>query len=185
MKNTWVGTLAAMDTDGAPLTASTTATSILHGSGRAYIDPKQFTQGTTLQLNASGRVSTVVTTPGTLTFGFRLGPTSNIIAFTSQALALVTVATTNVSWWLTMMLTVRIGGSGTTANLIGIGRFESEINSSGAAGNPTTRLLPASAPAVGTGFDSTVAQVGDLYATWSINNANTITCHEYTLEQLN
>jgi hypothetical protein len=183
--NQWVGPLAVMDTDGAPLTASTTATSILHGSGRAFVNPKQWTQGTGLRLRASGRVSTVVTTPGTLTLAFRVGPTSNIIAFTSQALTLVTVATTNVTWVLDMDLTVRLGGSGTVANLIGTGNFNSEINTGGSSGVQISKLLPATAPAVGTGFDSTIAGIADLFATWSISNANTITCHQYSLEQLN
>ena len=185
MQNSWVGTLAEGYADSTALTASTTATSILHTSGRAFINPNQLNVGSVLRVTAFGRVSTVVTTPGTLTFGFRLGPTSNIIAFTSQALALVTVATTNVSWLLEMLLTVRSVGSGTAATLMGTGRFESEINTNGSAGNAAARLLPASAPAVGTGFDSTVAMVGDLFATWSISNANTITTHQSVIEQLN
>jgi hypothetical protein len=183
--NSWVGTLAASIGDSTALTASTTPTSILHTSGRAYLNPNQLNVGTVLRVQASGRVSTVVTTPGTLTFGFRIGPTSNIVAFTSQALALVTVATTNVSWILELLMTVRSTGSGTSANLIGTGRFESEINTNGSAGNAAARLLPATAPAVGTGFDSTVANVADLYATWSISNANTITTHQSVIEQLN
>jgi len=185
MNNSWVGTLAEGLADSTALTASTTATSILHTSGRAFINPNQLNQGTVLRVTAFGRVSTVVTTPGTLTFAFRLGPTSNIIAFTSQALALVTVATTNVSWLLEMLLTVRTAGAGTSANLIGTGRFESEINTNGSAGNAATRLLPASAPAVGTGFDSTVANIADVFATWSISNANTIQTHQSVIEQLN
>jgi hypothetical protein len=184
--NTWVGTLAEGVTDGTALTNNTSATSILHGSGRAYINPNQFNVGTVIRLTAFGRVSTLATSPGTLTFAFRIGPTSNIVAFASQALALVTVATTNVSWYLEMMLTVRSIGSGTAATIMGCGRFESEINSSGSAGNPTTRLLPASAPAVGTGFDSTVANVADLYATWSaLSASNSIQTHQSNIEQLN
>jgi hypothetical protein len=183
--NSWVGTLANTSADSTALTASVAATSILHTSGRAFINPNQWNVGTQLRATAFGRVSTVVTTPGTLTFAFRVGPTSNIIAFTTQALALVTAATTNVSWMLELLLTVRATGSGTAANLIGTGRFDSEINTGGSAGVQISKLLPASAPAVGTGFDSTVANVADLFATWSISNANTIQTHQYSLEQLN
>jgi hypothetical protein len=42
------------------------------------------------------------------------------------------------------------------------------------------------APAVGTGFDSTAAQLVDLFATWSVANAaNSITCHQFLIEDLN
>lgn len=185
MFNTWVGVIGAMSNDSTPLTASTTATSILHPSGRAFTNPIQWDQGTTIMIRAMGRVSTVVTTPGTLTFMLRAGPTSNISVFTSQALTLVTTATTNVSWWMEGLFTCRIGGSGTTANLMGSMRFDSEINAGGSAGVQVSKHLPASAPAVGTGFDSTSAMVIDLFAQWSISNANTITTHQYVIEQLN
>jgi hypothetical protein len=39
---------------------------------------------------------------------------------------------------------------------------------------------------VGTGFDSTAAQLVDLFATWSVANAsNSITCHQFHIEDLN
>jgi hypothetical protein len=50
-----------------------------------------------------------------------------------------------------------------------------------AAGGRRRRLhmLPNAAPAVGTGFDSTVDMVLDLFGTWSLNNANSIQVHQY------
>ena len=84
-------------------------------------------------------------------------------------------------------LTVRAIGSGTAANLLGIGQWTSEsvvgspVPGSGGSG---TLLCPASAPAVGSGFDSTAAQVIDLFATFSLTG-NSITCHEYAFESLN
>src|SRR5258707_628030 len=46
--------------------------------------------------------------------------------------------------------------------------------------------LPDTAPVVGTGFDSTLTQTVDLFATWSISNAaNSLTLYQYTLESLN
>jgi hypothetical protein len=174
--------LISSQIDSTALTASTTATSILPAAARFTVPANYPIIGKTFRVRAWGRVSTVVTTPGTLTFGFRLGPTSNIIAATSQAFTLVTVATTNVSWFLEWDLTIRFIGGGTTANVMHQGRFESEIL--GAAGAPVTRLIPASAPAVGTGFDSTTSNIADLFATWSISNANSIQTHVYTLEAL-
>jgi hypothetical protein len=44
--------------------------------------------------------------------------------------------------------------------------------------------LQASTPVVGTGFDSTVANVIDLTATFSLTG-NSITLHDYALESMN
>jgi hypothetical protein len=53
-----------------------------------------------LSIRAAGRVSNIVTTPGTLTLDVRIGPTSNIIVANGGAMALNTVAKANVPWWL-------------------------------------------------------------------------------------
>jgi hypothetical protein len=46
--------------------------------------------------------------------------------------------------------------------------------------------MPASAPAVGSGFDYNATQQLDLFGTWSIANAgNSIQCHQFILEALN
>lgn len=187
--NYWVETLAEAQSDGAPLTASTTPTSLLPTQARATLPPGFFRNpGKALRITASGRVSNVVTTPGTLTLDVRMGPTANIIVFTGGAMALNVVAKTNVTWWLELILTCRQVGGGTSANLMGTGKWTSESvvgSPLPSAGGSGVLLLPSSAPAVGTGFDSTVAMVVDLFGTWSINNANSIQVHEYLLESLN
>jgi hypothetical protein len=59
----------------------------------------------------------------------------------------------------------------------------SALPSVGGAG---AHMLPIStAPAVGTGFDSTASQAVNLFGTWSLNNANSILTHQFTLESLN
>lgn len=65
-------------------------------------------------------------------------------------------------------------------------RSESVIASPAAgAGGIGVLPLPASAPAVGTGFDSTAAQTVDLQAQWSVANAgNSIQVHQYVLEEI-
>lgn len=183
----WQETLVAQNADGAALTNSTTATSVLSSSG-LYTFPANFWQfaGKTIRITAAGRISTVVTTPGTLTFNVRLGATT---VQTSGALALNVNAKTNVSWTLQYDLTCRAVGNGTTTTLLGIGAFTSEavIGSPAAgAGGSGVLLLPASAPVVGTGFDWSVSQLVDLQAAWSIANAaNSIQTHLYKLEALN
>jgi hypothetical protein len=41
--------------------------------------------------------------------------------------------------------------------------------------------LPASAPAVGSNFDSAASQVVDMFGTWSLNNANSIQVHQFKM----
>ena len=44
-------------------------------------------------------------------------------------------------------------------------------------------MLPNATPAVGTGFSSVAAFTVDLFATWSLNNANSIQSHGFILTQ--
>jgi hypothetical protein len=174
---------------GTALTASTTPTSILPGQAK-YTMPANFIDvvGKKFRLTAAGRITTVVTTPGTLTLAVRMGPTSGIVAAASQAFALNIVAKTNVSWYLDLLLTARAIGASTSANFMHMGTWASEAvigSPLPSAGGIGVHSWQASAPAVGTGFDSTVANIIDLYATWSLNNANSILCEDFALESLN
>jgi hypothetical protein len=185
----WVGPLITSQVDSTALTASTAATSILPPAARFTVPANYFSIGSMLRLRAFGRITTVVTTPGTLTLDFRLGPTSNIVAFTTGAIALNVTAQTNATWDLEMLMTVRAIGASTTANLIGVAKWTSRASLNAPAVGTTngvgTVLAPDTAPAVGTGWDSTVANIADLFATWSINNADSILTHAYSLESLN
>lgn len=139
--------------------------------------------GKRLHIHASGRVSNIVTTPGNITFRFKMGPTANIAVATSTARNLNIVAKTTVGWDLEWYLTLRALGAATTANFMhnGVWTSESVIGSpAGAAGSATLQ----DTPVVGTGFDSTVANVCDLTAQFSLTG-NSITCHNYSLESLN
>lgn len=182
----WVQTLINAAVDGTALTNSTTPTSIIPAAAVHTLPANDMVVGKQYRLLARGRISTLVTTPGTLTFDVRLGA---VTAFASGALALNIVAKTNVSWLLELLLTCRAIGGGTSANLMGLGQFTSEA----VIGSPLTSvggsgilLLPASAPAVGTGFDSTASQAVDFRATWSVaSTSNSIQLHQYSLESMN
>jgi len=184
--NSWVETIGFDVGDGTALTASTTPTSILSASSKFTLPANFFNFiGKRIRVRAAGRISTVVTTPGTLTLDFRLG---SVVAFTSGAMALNIVAKTNVSWIFEAELEARAVGASTTAALLGIGRWMSEAvigSPLPSAGGSGVLLLPASAPANGTGFDSTAAQQVDMYGTWSISNANSIQVHQFSLESMN
>lgn len=179
-------TLIEAQSDGTAHANSTTGASILPAAAK-YTVPANFLDrpGKQLLIKAHGRISNIVTTPGTLTLEFRLGPTSNIIAATSPAFALNVVAKTNVSWYLEWLLTLRAIGGGTSANFMHQGYFMSESvigSPAPSAGGVGVHMIPASAPAVGTGFDSTVANVADLQADWSVADAgNSIQLHGFSL----
>jgi hypothetical protein len=182
----WQETLISALGDGAALGNTTTRTSILPTAARRTLEANFFSIGKVLRVTAKGRISNLVTTPGTLLLDIGLG---GVVAASGGAMALNIVAKTNVPFELEWLLTCRAIGGGTSANLMHQGHFRSEsviaspLPSAGGAG---THLLPNAAPAVGTGFDSTAPLILDLFATWSIANAsNTITLHQFILEALN
>lgn len=181
----YVGPLINAQVDGAALSNTTTATSLLPGAakytiGANYID----VIGKAFRIRAHGRISTVVTTPGTLTLDVRFGA---VVVANGGAMTLSTTAKTNVAWELDWLLTARAIGAGTSANMMHQGRFTSEAaGATTTAGEAKSIMLPQSAPAVGTGFNSTAAFAVDLFAAWSVANAsNSITLHGFLLESLN
>jgi hypothetical protein len=187
--------LVAQYADGAAITASTSKTRLQHSAARCLLGGGYFDQlGKTLQIIMRGRISTVVTTPGTLTLTANLGGTvttgtgvssGGVDVWTSGAIALNTVAKTNVTFGLDLLLTAQVLGDGALAKLMGIGQFTSEALAGATAGQPLDFWLPASAPAQGAGFDATGSQSLDITATWSLNNANSIQSHLYVVKALN
>jgi len=184
---TWVQTLISSQVDGAALSNSTAATSILPGQAKFTL-PANFWNyaGQAMRIKASGRISTVTTTPGNLTLDIRHG---SVIVFTTGAMSLNTTAQTNATWLAEFMLTARAIGSSTTANLMGTGFWSSRAILGSAAvgsGGDGLDVQPDTAPAVGTGFDSTVTNVLDMFATFSVANAsNSIQLHQFFVESLN
>ncbi len=175
-------TIISATGDGAALNTSTVATSILPAQAKFTLPPNYLDfVGRRLKITAQGRLSNIVTTPGTLIMDVRFGGT---VVFNGAAMQLSTTAHTNVPWWMEVSLTVRVIGA--AASLMGQGFFMSQaVSISGA--DPTTGhsmlLIPNSAPAVGTTFDSTVAQVVDMFAKFSVSDAgNGITLHQYEVE---
>jgi hypothetical protein len=188
----WVEVLSSAQTAGPVLNTFTTAVSCLPTQARCTLAPDDWYIGKQLWVRAAGAVSNVVTAQPTFTFEFRLGPTSNIVAFTTGALLTSTTQHTLVPWWLDMMLTCRAVGGGTSANLMGQGLITSRaFLDSGAtadlvtSGHPTL-TAPETSPAVGTGFDTNVANIADLFVACSTSNAgNGITLHQYQILSMN
>lgn len=175
--------LSSASADGAALTNSVAATSILPASAIATIPAGTLQIGSLLKVKLRGRISTVVTTPGTLTLDMRLG---NVIISAFGAMALNTVAQVNASFEAELEAVVRSLGAGVVATAMCTGRFVSRavIGSPAAgAGGAGVLMLPDTAPAVGTGFDSTAAQAVNVFGTWSVANAaNSIQVHQALVE---
>jgi hypothetical protein len=171
--------------DGNALSNSTSQTSLLTGSAaHAKLTlPQNFlsTIGMKMWLRAHGRISTVVTTPGTFSFDLKFGATA---VFAGGAMTLNTAAQTNTPWRLDIELTLRIVGA--SAQFFGVGNFLSHAvigNAAIGTGGATSQMLPYNtAPALGTAFDATATQLVDLFGTWSVANAsNSIQLHGYEL----
>lgn len=187
MNNGWLGQIIEAVADGTALSNSTVETGIVPAYCKWILDAGFFKRpGDEIIVEAAGRVSNIVTTPGTLTLKIKLG---SVTVWDSGAIQLNAVAKTNVPWRLRVPLTCRAVGAGVSANLLGIGEFQSESvvgSPLPSAGGNGVLLVPVGAPAVGTGFDSTAAQTIDLTATFSIADAgNAIQCHQFRLQSLN
>jgi len=183
--NAWQTKVAGISQDGAALTGTVTATSILAATSKIVLPKSLFAVGRILRVIASGRVSNIITTPGTLTLDLRLTGASTVVVANGGAMALNVVAKANVPWYLEWLLTVRAVGP--TANFMHQGSWISEsvigspLPTVGGAGK---HLLPNATPAVGSNFDSGVDQTLDLFATWSLANANSIQVHQFNVMQL-
>lgn len=168
----------------------TAAKSVINPSALVTYPPNYLTQGTELRVRVSGGISNVVTSQRTFTFQVMIGPTANIIVHTSQAVLTTTTAHTLIPFVYQVDMRLDSVGSGTTAKWLAQGILQGIMFViSGAVGDPTagvgTILCPATAPAVGTGFDSTVANIQDFWVGLSASEATTgIQVYKYTVEQL-
>src|SRR5713101_5196271 len=103
---------------------STTENSLLIGQAKLTLPANFIDQiGKKFYITAHGRISNIVTTPGTLTWKVKFG---SIAVATSAALQLNAVAKTNVFWWMEWLLVARAIGITTTANFMHNGFWMSE-----------------------------------------------------------
>lgn len=177
---TWSETLISSQIDGTAVNTTTTPTTVLPPAAKLTLPANYFSIGKTLRVNLWGRMSTF--TSGTLTIDVRFGST---VVFNGGAMVTV-ISLTNKTFRSIIMLTCRSIGNSTAATMFGSGDFTSSaiVGSTGGAANDV--MLPDNAPAVGTGFDSTVSNTVDVFATWSVSSAsNSIQSHMYTLEAMN
>lgn len=182
MASGYMSPLAIAVGDGPTLTAAAAA-SLLPVTARYTFPPNSIQPGTWLRLYGNGRISNVVTTPGTARFDVRLGST---VIFDSGPMNLNTAAQTNVPWWLDITLVCRLGGS--AGNFFGFSQFQSAsvVGSPAVTAGGNAGLVsavsggPGSAPAVGGNVDLTASQALDLFFTQTVATGS-ITCHMFEL----
>lgn len=180
----YVELLIEQQIDG-PALAAAAAASMLPAASKKTIPANFFDKiGKKMLIRASGRISSVITNPGTARFDVRMTGT---IVFDSLAILLDTVAAhTNVGWNLEIELTCRaIGAAG---NLYGRGRWECEDILGTPAASPKgvlAAILPWNTfPAPGANFDTTVAQIVDVFFTQTLATGS-FRCDDFSLWALN
>jgi len=185
MLNAYYAPIVTAQGDGNAVANSASQTSLLTGNAAQakYTFPQNFFQmiGQKLKIHAWGRVSTLATTPGTLSFDFKFGAAA---VFAGGAMTINVNAQTNTPWILDVDLILRVVGA--SAAFFPVGRWMSHavIGSSaiGTAGAGTQMLPYNTAPAVGATFDGGATQLADLFVTWQTASAsNSIQLHGYEL----
>ena len=184
--NTWVETLVTQQGAGTSFGTYTTAKTVINAQALYTIPPGFWAIGKTLEIDVMGEISNLVTTPGTITMQVMMG---SIVAFTTGAMQMSTTAHTALPFWLKVQVTCRAVGASTSANLMGQGvMFSRTVSVSGAdvTGGHNFLMAPNTTPAVGTGFDSTIANILDFWSGFSISDAaNVIRVSQYTVKSLN
>lgn len=169
----------------------TTAKTVLNQSELVPIPANYLKVGSQFRVKAMGGLSNIVTTPGTVTFQVNMG---SVAAWSSGAIQMSTTAHTLIPFNLEVLLrcdsiSETVGSLTTAAKFLGMGMLNGIMFTVGAGADSTTVVgqfpVPAAAPAVGTGFDSSVANNLDFFVGFSISNAgNGVQIYNYTVEQL-
>jgi hypothetical protein len=179
---TWQETLVNALVDGPTLTAAAAASCIPPAS-KITLPNNFWYVGRMLRIFAAGRISCAATTPGTARFDIRIGA---VVAFDTGAINLNTVGKTTVPWWIDILLTCRAVGNSTATNLMGVANLQSEAlvgAPANSAGGNASILAPVGAPAVGTGFDNTLANTLDMFFTQTVATGS-MTLHQYKVVSL-
>jgi hypothetical protein len=176
-------------TDGPTLTAAARS-SCIPTANRIVLPNSYFYVGKTLRFHMAGRISSVVTTPGTARYDICMGSAGTTIVFDSLAILLDSVAGhTNVKWELDIELVCRTIGTGTSTTFF---PAKAQWVSEDILGVPATApkgvltaILPwNTAPVVGAGMDNTAASALDVFFTQTVATGS-MTVHDYRVEALN
>lgn len=177
-------TLIEAQSDGTAVTAAA-ETTLLPSHAKYQFNANFFRRlGQKIRVRASGRITSLITTPGTARFKLKFGATA---VFDGLAVLLDTVAAhTDVGWVLDLECTCRVLGS--AAALLGQGLWTCEdilgVPASAPKGVLSAMLPWNSAPANGTTFDSGASQICDLTFTQTVATGS-VQLHTFELSATN
>lgn len=177
-------TLITQPDAGTLLTTYTTAATVINPDALWTMPPNWARIGRKLRVKVQGAISNIVTTPGLMNFQVKIG---SVAVYDSGNIQLNTTAHTTLPFWADIDLTCRAIGNGTAANMMGLGIFTGRMFciTAGTADNTEqypTIIAPATAPVVGTGFNSTQANIVDFFVGFTISNiGNGIRIDQYEL----
>jgi hypothetical protein len=187
-KQAWSQGIASQKNAGTLFTTYTTAKSVINQEALLAIGGNTLNIGDSFTVTCSGGISNIVTTPGTITFQIMMG---TIVVWSSGAIQLNATAHTTLPFHLVVDLTLQavnttVGGA--VAKFLGIGvvtgvMFTKTAGQTDGANTETNIVVPVTAPALGTAFDSTIANNLDFWVGFSISNAgNGIQIWQYRVD---
>ena len=183
-------TLIVGVTDGPTLTAAARASCIPTAERRVLPYSNFFFPGRALNIKMGGRISSVITTPGTARYDICMGAAGTTIVFDSLAILLDTViGHTTVKWDLDVTLVCRAVGSVTATTFFpSIAKWGSEdllgVPATAPKGTLVAQLPWNTTPVVGAGMDNTVASILDVFFTQTAATGS-MTVHDYIVSVLN
>ncbi len=172
---------------GPNLTASLVRTTIMPTASKQTVPTQFFDRpGKRIKFLVNGRLSNIVTTPGTLTLDITF---LAVQVWNSGAIQLSAIAHTTLPFWLEVVMTLRAIGAVTASNVMAAGRMESQciIPAVGVAdaGSHNVLMVPNVTPVVSTGFDNTILNPVDIFGTFSLSNANAIAIEQFEIVEDN
>lgn len=178
-------TLASISGDGTALTAAARASALQGAGGKQglyTLPPNKLRVGDVLSISAYGRISSVITTPGTARFDLSFG-VAGTACMDTLAIPLNIVAQTNVPWTLEMKGIVRSVGNAGTIFWQGLWSSTASLNVPAVATGPWAGTITVpynTAPVVGSAVDMTVANILDFNFTQTAATGS-LTVHNYVL----
>ena len=196
-KQAWSQGLAAQNASGTLFTTYTTAKTVINQQALYPVGANTLAVGDSFTVTVLGGLSNIATTPGTVTFQVMMG---TIVMWTSGAIQMNATAHTTIPFRLVVELTVQLVNTtvgGAIAKMLGIGTLVGpmftrtiaatdswgRVSAADASVSDVTILVPITAPAQGTAFDSTITNNLDFWTGFSISNVgNGVQIHQYRVD---
>lgn len=185
----YVACVAWQNVVGTAFSSFTAAKSIINPQALwNTMPPNLWRLGRKMRARIWGALSNIVTTPGLFNIQIKIG---TVAAYDTGNIQWNATAHTLLPFWLDIDLVLATEGSGTAATLRGLGQITSHTITRTAAQvdsvqDDPTILVPQVTPVPGTGFDSSIPNVVDVWGGMTISNAaNTLRIDGYALELVN